>query len=106
MTQSSDNSLQLWQIDGSTIALKHSVTLEGRLKTISCLCLERSKKRLLVGTEGGNITPPASPPPPPSYKLSRRRAQVMVFKMWTVLCALIAVSSSTLMAKSSKLKRW
>ena len=55
MTQSSDNSLQLWQIDGSTIALKHSVTLEGRLKTISCLCLERSRKRLLVGTEGGNI---------------------------------------------------
>ena len=58
-----------------------------------------------MGTEGGNITPPASPPPPPSYKLSRRRAQVMMIKMWTVLCALIAVSSSTLMAKSSKLKK-
>ena len=30
-----------------------------------------------VGTEGGNPTPPPSPPPPPSYKLSRRRAQVV-----------------------------
>ena len=29
----------------------------------------------------------------------------MMIKMWTVLCALIAVSSSTLMAKSSKLKK-
>ena len=55
ITQSSDNSLQLWQIDGSTITMKHSVCLEGRLKTISCLCLEKNKKRLLVGTEGGNI---------------------------------------------------
>ena len=55
ITHSSDNSLQLWQIDGSTITKKHCVTLEGRLKTISCLYLEKSKKRLLVGTEGGNI---------------------------------------------------
>ena len=55
ITQSSDNSLQLWQIDGATITMKHSVCLEGRLKTISCLCLEKNKKRLLVGTEGGNI---------------------------------------------------
>ena len=55
ITQSTDNSLQLWQIDGSTITQKNSVSLEGRLKTISCLCLEKSKKRLLVGTEGGNI---------------------------------------------------
>ena len=55
MTHSSDNSLQLWQIDGSAMSLKDSVSLEGRLKTVSCLCLEKNKKRLLVGTEGGNI---------------------------------------------------
>ena len=29
--------------------------LEGRLKTVSALCLESSRKRLLIGTEGGNI---------------------------------------------------
>ena len=55
MTHSSDNSLQLWQIDGSTITMKQTISLEGRLKTISSLYLEKNKKRLLVGTEGGNI---------------------------------------------------
>ena len=55
MSQSSDNSLQLWQLDGSMMTMKESVSLEGRLKSISCLCLEKNKKRLLVGTEGGNI---------------------------------------------------
>ena len=29
--------------------------LEGRLKTVSALCLESSRKKLLIGTEGGNI---------------------------------------------------
>jgi hypothetical protein len=29
--------------------------LKGRLKTVSALCLEAGRKRLLVGTEGGNI---------------------------------------------------
>ena len=55
MSHSSDNCLQLWQIDGRQMSLKDSVSLEGRLKTVSCLCLEKNKKRLLVGTEGGNI---------------------------------------------------
>jgi len=55
VTHTSDNSLQLWQIDGGTITLVHTALLEGRLKTISSLCLEKEKKRLLVGTEGGNI---------------------------------------------------
>ena len=29
--------------------------LEGRLKIVSALCLESSRKKLLIGTEGGNI---------------------------------------------------
>ena len=41
--------------DGSQLSCKHSVVLEGRLKTVSSLCLEAAKKRLLIGTEGGNI---------------------------------------------------
>ena len=55
ITHTQDNSLQLWQIDGAALSLEAEVSLEGRLKTITCLCLERSKRRLLVGTEGGNI---------------------------------------------------
>jgi len=55
VTHSSDNSLQLWQINGGSISLVHSTLLEGRLKTISSFCLEKEKRRLLVGTEGGNI---------------------------------------------------
>ena len=35
--------------------MKQTISLEGRLKTISSLYLEKNKKRLLVGTEGGNI---------------------------------------------------
>ena len=41
--------------DGSSLLLRHSVLLEGRLKTVSALCLESSRKKLLIGTEGGNI---------------------------------------------------
>jgi len=55
VTLTSDNSLHLWQIDGSSLLLRHSVLLEGRLKTVSALCLESSRKKLLIGTEGGNI---------------------------------------------------
>ena len=55
LSLTSDNTLHLWQLDGSQLARKQSVQLEGRLKTVSSLCLEQSRKRLLVGTEGGNI---------------------------------------------------
>ena len=41
--------------DGSVLSLRHSVLLEGRLKIVSALCLESSRKKLLIGTEGGNI---------------------------------------------------
>lgn len=34
---------------------KKSTALEGRLKKVSVLCLEPENKRILVGTEGGNI---------------------------------------------------
>ena len=55
LSLTSDNTLHLWQLDGSQLARKQSVQLEGRLKTVSSLCLEQGRKRLLVGTEGGNI---------------------------------------------------
>jgi len=49
------NSLQLWEVDSDKMVLKGSTRLEGRLKTVSCLCEEKGGRRLLVGTEGGNI---------------------------------------------------
>jgi len=55
ITHTTDNSLQFWQIDGGEISMIHTALLEGRLKTISSLCLEKEKKKLLIGTEGGNI---------------------------------------------------
>ncbi|CAB4066457.1 LLGL [Lepeophtheirus salmonis] len=49
-----DNVLHYWEINGTTLSEKKKAGLEGRLKRISCLELD-SKKRILVGTEGGNI---------------------------------------------------
>ena len=51
----SDNFINLLEITDSELTLVKSHHLEGRLKTVSSLSLESAKKRLLLGTEGGNI---------------------------------------------------
>ncbi|BES98749.1 giant larvae [Nesidiocoris tenuis] len=50
-----DNSLHLWEINDSALEIVESVTLEGKLKKVSSLCLDGSSEYLLLGTEGGNI---------------------------------------------------
>ncbi|XP_011333953.2 lethal(2) giant larvae protein homolog 1 isoform X3 [Ooceraea biroi] len=50
-----DNSLHLWEINESSVVETKSVSLEGKLKKISAMCLESSGEHLLLGTEGGNI---------------------------------------------------
>nr|CAG4643699.1 EOG090X00I4 [Lepidurus arcticus] len=56
-----DNSLHLWEInsgdDGSHPVLeeKKQHSLEGKLKKVSALYVERSKEHLFIGTESGNI---------------------------------------------------
>ncbi|KAE8741158.1 hypothetical protein FOCC_FOCC013321 [Frankliniella occidentalis] len=55
VTLCDDNSLHLWEINGSSLEEVKSQALEGKLKKISALCLESAGKNLLLGTEGGNI---------------------------------------------------
>lgn len=50
-----DNSLHLWEINECSIVETKSLSLEGKLKKISAICLESCGKHLLLGTEGGNI---------------------------------------------------
>ncbi|XP_014241063.1 protein lethal(2) giant larvae isoform X2 [Cimex lectularius] len=50
-----DNSLHLWEINGSSLEEVKTQSLEGKLKKVSALCLEGSYDHLLLGTEGGNI---------------------------------------------------
>ncbi|XP_015589197.1 lethal(2) giant larvae protein homolog 1 isoform X2 [Cephus cinctus] len=50
-----DNSLHLWEINQSSLVETKSLSLEGKLKRISAMCLESSGEHLLLGTEGGNI---------------------------------------------------
>ncbi|KAL6442935.1 hypothetical protein ACFW04_002747 [Cataglyphis niger] len=50
-----DNSLHLWEINECSIVETKSLSLEGKLKKISAICLESNGKHLLLGTEGGNI---------------------------------------------------
>ncbi|CAL7936361.1 unnamed protein product [Xylocopa violacea] len=50
-----DNSLHLWEINESSVVETKSLSLEGKLKKISAMCLESSGEHLLLGTEGGNI---------------------------------------------------
>ncbi|KAL1494212.1 hypothetical protein ABEB36_009844 [Hypothenemus hampei] len=50
-----DNSLHLWEVNKSSLVEVKSQALEGKLKTISNICLESAGKYLLLGTEGGNI---------------------------------------------------
>ncbi|XP_053994849.1 lethal(2) giant larvae protein homolog 1 isoform X5 [Hylaeus volcanicus] len=50
-----DNSLHLWEINESSVVETKSLSLEGKLKKISAMCLESSGENLLLGTEGGNI---------------------------------------------------
>ncbi|XP_020295148.1 lethal(2) giant larvae protein homolog 1 isoform X2 [Pseudomyrmex gracilis] len=50
-----DNSLHLWEINESSLVETKSLSLEGKLKKISAMCLESSGEHLLLGTEGGNI---------------------------------------------------
>ncbi|KAL3273313.1 hypothetical protein HHI36_014764 [Cryptolaemus montrouzieri] len=49
-----NNSLHLWEINNALVEVKFQA-LEGKLKKISTICVESSKKHLLLGTEGGNI---------------------------------------------------
>ncbi|KAK9887726.1 hypothetical protein WA026_000044 [Henosepilachna vigintioctopunctata] len=49
-----NNSLHLWEINNALVEVKFQA-LEGKLKKISTLCVESTKKHLLLGTEGGNI---------------------------------------------------
>ncbi|XP_036149808.1 lethal(2) giant larvae protein homolog 1 isoform X2 [Monomorium pharaonis] len=50
-----DNSLHLWEINESSLVETKTLSLEGKLKKISAMCLESSGEHLLLGTEGGNI---------------------------------------------------
>ncbi|XP_030755265.1 lethal(2) giant larvae protein isoform X2 [Sitophilus oryzae] len=50
-----DNSLHLWEVNKSSLVEVKSQSLEGKLKTISTVCLESTGEHLLLGTEGGNI---------------------------------------------------
>lgn len=51
-----DNTLHLWEIGSpGHLVEKKSTSMEGRLKKVSVMCLEPSKKRLLLGVESGNI---------------------------------------------------
>lgn len=50
-----DNSLHLWEINENSLVETKSLSLEGKLKKISAMCLESSGEHLLLGTEGGNI---------------------------------------------------
>ena len=51
----SDNKLHLLEIQDSRLTLVNTHHMEGRLKAVSSLCVESARKRVLVGTEGGNI---------------------------------------------------
>jgi len=55
VTVLSDNSLHMWEVNDNKLEEKATTLLEGRLKRITTCCLESGRKRLLVGTEGGNI---------------------------------------------------
>ncbi|XP_044734719.1 lethal(2) giant larvae protein homolog 1 isoform X2 [Chrysoperla carnea] len=50
-----DNSLHLWEINKSSIVEVKLLSLEGKLKKISTICVESGGGNLLLGTEGGNI---------------------------------------------------
>ena len=56
VTLTEDNTLHLWEIGtGSRLVEKKSTQLEGRLKKISVLCVDPLKRKVYLGTEGGNI---------------------------------------------------
>ena len=55
ITLTEDNNLHLWEINGWELTQKKTTSLDGRLKKISALCLEKGAKRVFLGTEGGNI---------------------------------------------------
>ena len=50
-----DNSLHLWEINENSVIETKSLSLEGKLKKISAMCLESNGDHLLLGTEWGNI---------------------------------------------------
>jgi lethal(2) giant larvae protein len=51
-----DNRIHLLEInENSQLSLVRSHHLEGRLKTVTAFHLESDRKRLVIGTEGGNI---------------------------------------------------
>lgn len=55
MSLTEDNILHLWELNGSELEEKGTTGLDGRLKKISVLCVDGSGRKLLLGTEGGNI---------------------------------------------------
>ncbi len=55
VTLTEDNQLHFWEINGTNLAEKKAVGMDGRLKQITALCLDSNNKKVLLGTEGGNI---------------------------------------------------
>ena len=51
----SENVLHLLEIQDSKLVSIKTHNLEGRLKAVSSLRVENARKRVMVGTEGGNI---------------------------------------------------
>jgi len=55
VTLTEDNFLHLWEINGSSMKEIKSTHLEGRLKQVSVMCVDSANRRMLLGTEGGNV---------------------------------------------------
>ena len=55
VTLTQDNTLHLWETEGTELTERKSAHLDGKLKQITNICLDASKRVLLLGTEGGNI---------------------------------------------------
>ena len=51
----SDNYIHLLEIADMELEIAKSIHMEGRLKSVTAVCVESSRKKALIGTEGGNI---------------------------------------------------
>ena len=55
VTLTENNSLHLWETQGTQLVRLKSTHLDGRLKQFTQLCLDSEKRIVHLGTEGGNI---------------------------------------------------
>ena len=55
VTLTENNSLHLWETQGTQLVRLKSTHLDGRLKQFTQLCLDSDKRIVHLGTEGGNI---------------------------------------------------